>query len=201
MRHASALSVFLTINNHMFYPRQAWVATTQAPVESNPFPEAQRGPSSRFSLVFRPDMDVDDHLLLIHEGPWTPDGSVWYHVKVRFIEGAQMVSRWTVNAASLEGQDKVAGDYVEGGPSAENFHEGLGGGLSVTLSPEGLEQRKRRLEGEEMVAMTREDESSRMVKDMIARGERESRARKLELQEAKRLSRSRVAIFAARVRP
>lgn len=142
-------------------------------------------------------MDVDDHLLLIYEGPWSPDGSIWFHVKVRLInDGARMASRWTVNATSLEGQDRVAGDYVEG-----RFHEGLGAGLSVTLRPEDLEQRKRRQEGEEMMSMTREDESSMMVEEMIARGESESRARTLELQEAKRLSRSRVAMFTARVRP
>lgn len=212
MRHASVLSVFFTPTNHTFYRRQAWVASTQAPVESNPFPETTQRYPSRISLVFRPDMDVDDHLLLIYEGPWTPDGSVWFHIKVRFIEGARMVSRGTVNAASLEVRDRVAGDYVEGGPSVESFHdkgvrtavvggEGLGAGLSVTLRPEGLEQRKHRLEREETAAMGREDENSKMVGKMIARHESKSRGRKLELQEAKRLSKSRVAIFAARVRP
>lgn len=43
---------------------------------------------SDFSLVLRPDIARDEHLMSIHESPWTPDGKVWFQAKISLLQTA-----------------------------------------------------------------------------------------------------------------
>ncbi|CAN0232236.1 unnamed protein product, partial [Ectocarpus sp. 12 AP-2014] len=66
---------------------KAWAAAVKAPVDRDLLRgklQQQNSPEhspSDFVLVLRPDIDSDEHLLPIHESPWTPDGKTWFQAK------------------------------------------------------------------------------------------------------------------------
>lgn len=165
---------------------------------------------SDFSLVLRPDIGGDEHLLPIHEGPWTPDGSAWFQAKISLLQGSAQPAVSAVPTAAkpttggLELPRRGGCRQAGGGAESEGLDQELGGGgstgLSVTLRPEGEGQRRARLEGEATAAMVLEDERSRRVGGGVSRLEREAASKAGAAEEERRSSRLAVAVFAAKAR-
>jgi len=221
---------------------KAWASETKAPVDRDPLgeegehqkqqqeeqqeeqqeqyerlrssPTAPLLSPSEFSLVLRPDIGGDEHLLPIHEGPWTPDGSAWFQAKISLLQGgaqpaaaAAAVLPATKGIPSTGGLElpRSGGCRRAGGVAGSGgLDQELGGrgdtGLSVTLRPEGEGQRRARLEGEATAAMLLEDERSRRVGGGVSRLEREAAAKSNANEEERRSSRLAAAVFAAKVR-
>lgn len=215
---------------------KAWAAATKAPVDRDPLGEdgeqqeqsqeqqqeqheRQRSSAtapllspSEFSLVLRPDIGGDEHLLPIHEGPWTPDGSAWFQAKISLLQGgpqpaATAVPTGAKGAPAIGGLEiprsggcRGAGGVAESEGLDQELGGGGGTGLSVTLRPEGEGQRRARLEGEAIAAMVLEDERSRRVGAGVSRLEREAAGKMSKAEEERRSSRLAAAVFAARVR-
>lgn len=161
---------------------------------------------SEFSLVLRPDIGSDEHLLPIHESPWTPDGKVWFQAKISLLQddGPSAV------AATAAGGGGVVGglgashreEQRRGGSAEKNVSDqelGGGAGLSVTLRPEGAGQRRLRLERETTAAMAVEDERSRRVGEGISRLEKEAAGRAGVVEETSRAASLVAAVFTAKV--
>lgn len=170
----------------------------------------ENGSSPEFSLVLRPDIDSDEHLLPIHEGPWTPDGNVWYYAKISFLQGNAATSAAETEAArghdkmftagASDEDDNIAQPLRKIAGSGEGSEDQLqGAGLSFTLRPEGAVQRIGRLEREASEEMTLEDHRSRLIGQIVARLEREAKGRHRALKKARALSRLSSMILAAKV--
>lgn len=196
---------------------------TNAPVELNPFPDPDeinagglnRSPSLddsffRFSLVLRPDLDPDEHLLPIHEGPWSADGKEWFHAKMSFVQGDPAMSTTAASEAvgSRNGRATggAAGNLFGTLLGCKSNAEGAGSenetrkaGLSVTLRPEGGGERSVRWEQQAREAMAVEDNTSMLVGRSMARLEREAKGRERALEEGRASSRLVPEIFAAKV--
>lgn len=161
---------------------------------------------SEFSLVLRPDIGSDDHLLPIHESPWTPDGKVWFQAKISLLQddapsAVAVAPAWRGVAAGALGAPRHRGQCREDGADKKTADQELGGGagLSVTLRPEGAGQRRVRLEREEAAAMALEDERSRQVGEGMSRLEKEAAGRLKVVEESRRAASLAVAVFTAKV--
>ncbi|CAN0273364.1 unnamed protein product, partial [Ectocarpus sp. 12 AP-2014] len=204
---------------------KAWAAAVKAPVDRDPLRgkiQQQNSPEhspSDFILVFRPDIDSDEHLLPIHESPWTPDGKTWFQAKVSLLQGAPAASAPGVAMTAVgprgshtygergrgAGLLPLGGDHAcssagEGSKPLKNEDLGESGGLSVTLRPEGAGQRRARLEREATAAMAHEDERSRLVGRGVSRLDKEAAGRAAAVEEARRSSRLAAAVFTTRTR-
>lgn len=202
---------------------KAWAAATRAPVDPDPlrqtkepnqYYERQLSPEtsvpllspSEFSLVLRPDIGSDEHLLPIHESPWTPDGKAWFQAKISLLQD---------DAPSAVAGTAAGGGGVAGGLGAPHHEEqpregsaeknvsdqdlGGGAGLSVTLRPEGAGQRRLRLEREAAAAMAVEDERSRRVGEGMSRLEKEAAGRARVVEERSRAANLAATLFTAKV--
>lgn len=175
---------------------------------------------SEFSLVFRPDIDSDEHLLPIHESPWTPDGQSWFQAKISLLQGRPPASAtttpggpsWNNPTGTVDGRGRgnhssSGGEHAMGdnnntkskGGVLQDQRLGESAGLAVTLRPEGAGQRRARLEREAVEAMAAEDERSRLVGGYTARLESEAAGRAAAVEENRRASRRAAAAFTARV--
>lgn len=199
-------------------PYQAWAAAVKAPVDRDPLRgkiQQQHSPElspSDFVLVLRPDIDSDEHLLPIHESPWTPDGKTWFQAKVSLLQGAPAVSAPGTAMATVGPRgSQTNGERGRGagllplgtdypcGSAGEGSKPLKSGGLSVTLRPEGAGQRRARLEREAIAAMAQEDERSRLVGRGVSRLDKEAAGRAVAAEEARRSSRLAAAVFTTRV--
>lgn len=206
--------------------RQAWAAAIKAPVDRDPLrgtlQQQQHSPElspSDFVLVLRPDIDSDEHLLPIHESPWTPDGKTWFQAKVSLLQGAPAAPAPGVVMTAVGprgshtngergrgagllplGRDHTCSSVGEGSKPLKNEELGeKSGGLSVTLRPEGAGQRRARLEREASALMAHEDERSRLVGRGVSRLDKETAGRAAAVEEARRSSRLAAAVFTLRV--
>ncbi|CAM9653733.1 unnamed protein product [Ectocarpus fasciculatus] len=204
---------------------KAWAAAVKAPVDRDPLRgnlQQQHPPGlspSYFVLVLRPDIDKDEHLLPIHESPWTPDGKTWFQAKVSLLQGAPAApapgaamtavgprgghtNGETGRGADLlpRGRDHPYSSAGEGSKPLKSEELGEGGGLSVTLRPEGAGQRRARLEREANAAMAREDDTSRLVGRGVSRLDKEATGRAAAVEEARRSSSLAAAVFTTRTR-
>lgn len=174
---------------------------------------------SEFSLVLRPDIDSDEHLLPIHESPWTPDGKSWFQAKISLLQGASAAQAATNSSTDPLGERRKEsigvgesgghsggdGNVVQG-KHTEDESEGLqdhgsggGAGLAVTLRLEGAGQRRARLEREAGAAMAAEDERSKLVGGFTSRLEKEAAGRAAAVEEARCSSHLAAAAFTVRV--
>eukprot|EP00903_Cladosiphon_okamuranus_P008959 g8573.t1 len=200
---------------------QAWAAATKAPVDPDPLRETQHPDQpherqhhtetglpllspSEFSLVLRPDIGSDEHLLPIHESPWTPDGKVWFQAKISLPQDGLPSA---VAAAPVGGSVTTAGfvsrrdgDQRREGKKVADQELGRGTGLSVTLRPEGAGQRRVRLEREAAAAMALEDERSRQVGEGMSRLEKEAAGRLKVVEENRCAASLAAAVFTAKTR-
>ncbi|CAM9852836.1 unnamed protein product [Scytosiphon promiscuus] len=204
---------------------KAWATAVKAPIDVDPLRGVQQEGErhqhlqqratqrdyflspSEFSLVLRPDIDSDEHLLPIHEGPWTPDGKAWYQAKISLLQSAPATRAATASVAlSRKRRSGCSSGDGSGGRSSGDgqvFRDkevGESAGLSVTLRPEGAGQRRVRLEGEAMAAMAAEDEKSKLVCRFTSRLEREAAARAAAVEGACFSSRFAEMAFTARAR-
>lgn len=158
---------------------------------------------SDFSLVLRPDIGSDEHLLPIHESPWTPDGKVWFQAKISLLQDDASSAIAAAGGAAAGGLGAPRHEEHRRGGSAEKTVSdqelGGGGGLSVTLRPEGAGQRRARLEREAAAAMALEDERSRRVGEGVSRLEKEAASRSGADRESRRAASLAAAVFTAKV--
>lgn len=160
---------------------------------------------SDFSLVLRPDIGSDEHLLPIHESPWTPDGNVWFQAKISLLQDDKQASAVAVAAGgdvagglgALCHGEQPREDGAEKNVSDQDL--GGGAGLSVTLRPEGAGQKRARLQREAAAAMALEDERSRQVGDGMSRLEKEAAGRPGVVEESRRAASLAAAVFTAKV--
>ncbi|CBN77134.1 hypothetical protein Esi_0036_0099 [Ectocarpus siliculosus] len=205
---------------------KAWAAAINAPVDRDPLRgtlQQQHSPElspSDFVLVLRPDIDSDEHLLPIHESPWTPDGKTWFQAKVSLLQGAPAASAPVAAVTAVGprgshtngergrgagllplGRNHTCSSVGEGSKPLKNEELGeKSGGLSVTLRPEGAGQRRARLEREAIAAMAHEDQRSRLVGRGVSRLDKEAAGRAAAVEEARRSSRLAAAVFTTRTR-
>lgn len=202
---------------------KAWVLTTGAPVDPDPLRKTHQSSQqhegqhstetavpllspSEFSLVLRPDIDSDEHLLPIHESPWTPDGKVWFQAKISLLQddAPSEVAVPPAGGGGVAGGSGVPlyGEQRRGGGAeskVSNQELGGGAGLSVTLRPEGVGQRRARLEREAVAAMASEDDRSRQVGKGMSRLEKEAAGRSGLVEESRRAASLAAAVFTVKV--
>lgn len=182
---------------------------TNAPVDPEPLPEpleaadGENGASSQISLVLRPDIGSEEHLLPLHEAPWTPDGREWFHAKISLLQGVAVGGK---PARDSSRDSNIARETNSGRPQkreGENrqFVDECGAGLSVTLRPEGVGQRRLRFERQVSVEMALEDELSRLVGRSVARLEKEEKDRKRAAEEARVSAIIAAAVVSVKVSP
>ena len=146
---------------------------------------------SDFSLVLRPDIGGDEHLLPIHESPWTPDGKTWFQAKISLLQD---------DTPSAVAATQTGGEVASGAEKKVPEQEvGGGAGLSVTLRPEGAGQRRLRLERESAAVMALEDERSRQVGEGMSRLEKEAAGRLKMVEENRRAATLAAAVFTVKV--
>lgn len=150
--------------------------------------------SSRFSLVLCPDISIDEHLLPLYDCPWTPDGKEWFHANISFLQGG---NGKTYDDSS--GVDSFSVSASRGSGEEITKEELRGAGLSITLWPEGSEQKRQRLESEAKLTMRVEDNISRVVGARVARSEKEAKNRELATEEARASSILAKMVSAAKV--
>lgn len=193
---------------------QEWARAVKAPVDERPFPEAppslegylpsSRPPPDRFFLSLRPNVGGDEHLPALLEGPWSPDGEVWFEAKISFVRqglrpGVQGDSPSDQNPSdeSSSGPKAVVGRWKRPpGLASSALFDAIEAAseldsLSVTLRPEGVTQLTGRLESERRTEMAKEDETSRELAKVSRRLADEARARKIKAKDA--LATSKVA--------
>lgn len=164
--------------------------TTRAPVDPWPLStefsatslqkDTQGVSPAKYSLVFRPGIGSDEHLLPIHEGPWSPDGKVWFRAKISFIQD---------EGDAGQKETGTANNNYTASPHMNERAVEQGAGLSVTLRPEGVGQMRVRLEKEARDEMRLEDDRSKKMATVDLRLEREARVRKRAAEEAQASSR------------
>lgn len=163
----------------------------KAPIDDNPIleqprsiaalnrPAATYSPAGDFSLVLRPNVDSDEHLLPIYEGPWSPDGKTWYDARISFVQGSFDGTAGQGSGAILPASDLGAngGESRYGPENKSSINQGPE--LSTILRAEGLRQKFMRLEKYSTQRMGEEDERSKQRAMVDIRLEKERRAREL----------------------
>lgn len=171
----------------MCSPRnQEWACSTKAPVDRNPFPEERYNPNSSpgaLYLALRPGIESDEHLLPLHEGSWSQDGIHWFHAKICFIHGGCGPRKREANPTSGKYRgEELSTEYSRKAASWNSVSETAG--LLVTLRPEGVGQKRVRLEKEARAFMSLEDERSRHVGAIFSRLQKEIKARVTRTQQS-----------------
>eukprot|EP00752_Nemacystus_decipiens_P007282 g6518.t1 len=203
---------------------QAWAAAVNAPVDPDPLRgmqlptqthERQHSTDamvpllspSEFLLVLRPDISSDEHLLPIHESPWTPDGKVWFQAKISLLQDDASSAVIAAPAGRESDTGGLGAPHREeqrrrGSDDKNIWDQELGGsaGLSVTLRPEGVGQRRVRLEREATEAMALEDERSRQVCEGKSKLEKQAAGRARVVDERNRAATLATAVFTAKTR-
>lgn len=198
-RLISSLYVFLAT------PRKTWAAAINAPVDPEPLSEllepadGKHGTSSQMSLVLRPDIGSDEHLLPIHEAPWTPDGRVWFHAKISLLQDAAGGGKAARESSRSSNTTRGNGSELSKNGDNRQCEDECGVGMSVTLRPEGAVQRRLRFERQGSVEMALEDELSRLVGLSAARLEKEENDRKRAVEEARVSSKRAAAMVSVKV--
>lgn len=154
--------------NKQHFPQlhvKAWAAATNAPVDRDPLrgmaQQQQRHQHERqqqqqqqqsllspsdFSLVLRPDIASDEHLMSIHESPWTPDGKVWFQAKISLLQVAPQTAEpeaaATAKVTPTRGRHLPRGHInIGNGDRGGGGRAAAGGGGARIASRRGRERR------------------------------------------------------------
>lgn len=88
--------------------------------------------SSDFLLVLRPDIGSDDHLMPIHESPWTPDGKVWFQAKISLLQVAPTANTEAATATATATPGRLSGGHINW-DGAHGGERATGGGAGIAL--------------------------------------------------------------------
>lgn len=154
-----------------------------------------------FSLVLRLDVGSEEHLLPIHEGPWTPDGEMWFHAKISLLQRTAVAARQGAGGPIMPAgpaKDRGVGIGSWSRPGNEDMTD-QGPGFSVTLRPEGEQQNRMRTEKKARERMGEEDGRSRQLTRVAFRLETEAKARMKQMEETLASSRLAAAVATEQV--